>query len=306
MLASTQTLAAALGLIPKVLFMRYGGANDYTFGKAKANAVIQDMEKEFDSDYYKREYPLIILDGVTDYEIPTTIRKFRGLYEVPADWVIPDKEHPISVELIETRLRLLHTPVVNNDQDILNKEVDGAFPVGSKNGFYDTSELGPPKTDNQFRSALCRYTVGATGITHSRIIISNDPANAAVTLNGDLPAAPVTPNGSADNYSIYHNYYVIEALDYITRVTNENNALPIAQDWEELFVAGLRFYYEKQTDQESSNYRDASFEYNRLLKKAAADEKRKQGTHPKPKPRDIPDFNKHDSSTRFGPHSTTF
>lgn len=298
MKATSLTLAAALDLIPKVLQQRY--AQTYTFAKAVANDILQDMEKEFDSEYYKNEYPLIIIDGVTDYTLSEDIRKFRGLYEVPADWVIPDKKNPISVDLIGTRLRLLHTPVANDDED-LSGTVTG-FDVTSKVKFEDTDNLGTDKTDNQYRSALTQYTVTATGLIYSRINISNDTSDSTVTMNGDLPALPAV----GDTYNILHNYYIIEALDYIQRVTDETAVLPIAQDWDALFRAGLRFYYDKQTDQESNKSKISGAEYSRLLLKAGSDEKRKQGDYPKPIPRDFPDFNKHDSSTRFGPHGTTF
>lgn len=300
MKASTLTLTGALGLIPKVLFQRYGGSTNYTFAIAKANAILQDIEKEFDSDYYKKEYPLIIQDGITDYDVNENIRKVRGVYEVPAGWVIPDKRHTVSVDFLDTRLRLKHVPVANTTDDF-SGTVTGNF-AGNLAKFEDTVNLGSPVTSNKYKSALCRYTDISTGLTHNRIIASNDPTDDSITLNGNLPALPA----ASDTFDVITNYFIIEALDYITRVTDETAALPIPIDWEELVQAGLRFYYDKQTDQESNQTRSSGAEYSRLLKKASADEKRKQGDYPKQVPRDIPNFNKHDATTRFGPHSTSF
>lgn len=277
---SSLTLAGALNLIPKVLFQRYGGTGNYAFAIAKANAIFQDIEKEFDSEYYLREHPLVLVDGMTDYTIPTTIRKVQGIYDVPNGWVVPDTLNPINVSFFGDKIRLKHTPIVDSSADFTGT-ISG---VTSKNKFASASFAA--LTDNSLKSSLCQFYDLSTTLTHNRIILSN--ASSSIVLNGELPELPVA---GSDTYKIYRNYFLIKALDYIPRLTSESTVLPIPIDWEELFQAGLRFYYDKQTDQESVQSRVSGQEYSRLLKKASSDEKKKQGEYPMVMPRDIPDFN---------------
>jgi hypothetical protein len=247
---------------------------------AKANAILQDIEKEFDSEYYLREHPLVLIDGITDYTLPSAIRKVNGVYDVPAGWVTPDTLNPVNVSFFGDKIRLKHTPIVDSTNDF-----SGAISaVTNKRQFSSISFAA--YTDNALRSSLCQFYDFSTSTTHNRVIVSN--TGSTIVLNGELPELPVV---GVDSYQIYRNYFLVKALDYIPRITSESALLPIPIDWEELFQAGLRFYYDKQTDQESVQSRVSGQEYSRLLKKASSDEKKKQGEYPMAVPRDIPDFN---------------
>lgn len=291
MKASTLTLTQAVSLIPKILAQRY--SQNTVFQMAKANAILQDIEKQFDAEYYKAEYPLILLDGITDYTPNANIRKIRGIHEVYPGHVVPDMDNIVQFEIIGERIRLKKEPVVNDDTDISSTITS----VTSKSKFHDTVELAS-LDENSLRSALCAFTDLSTGLTHHLLVAGNDPADDSISLNGEFPALPA----ALDTYKVYKNYYMINAYRYINRVTNPATALDILQDWEELFCAGLRFYYDKQSDEQSKNTVVSSNEYARLLKKAASDENRKFGSMPFIKPRTIPNLNLHGQNSSFNGH----
>ena len=297
MKASSLTLTLALGLIPKVTRQRY---SDTLFGIPKANAILQDIEKKVDAEYYKEEKGLILVDEVQDYVLPDDVRLVRGVYEVPAGKLVPDKSNNIPFEMVgHNRLRLSRAPVVSDTSDDFSGTATGN--AGDNFSLYDTVELVAPLEENSLKSALVVINLLLTNQISHRIIKSNDPVNNKLEISGEFPVA----TREFDTYNVYHNYFLMDVMRYITRVSDVADTIDIPQDWEELFVAGLRYYYEKQTDMESSQYRIASEEYGRLLREMASDEKRKVGTHPSQVPRAIPDFNNHTddrSYNRYYPH----
>lgn len=280
MKASTIALSGLLNLLPKILRQRY---DDTLFGVPKGNSVIGDIEKKCDAEDYKGEYPLILLDGITDYVYNTAIRHFRGIYQVAADAIIPDRGNPITFEIIGKALRLAKEPLVDDTDDI-SSTVTG--PVGAALDRFEDDVAGvlDDLSDNELRSSICKYTRLADNSVVYRTVAGNDASSTYVLLNGELPVLPAV----GDTYEIIWNYYLIDAVNYITRLAAITDTVDIPQDWEELFVCGLRYYYEKQADQASNGTTLAKAAYNEQIKMFQADEFRKIGAQPKPVPRDIP------------------
>lgn len=271
MKASAKTLQNFQELLPLVLARRY----QTPFLVQVANEVLGEIEKSCESDYLVGELGLVLRDGVTDYALDAAIRHVRGIYEVPAGAIVPDRDHPILHRVFGSTLRLDEPPTLSGDADI-----SGTVPVGAtadKTKVYDNgaSKFGSYEAD-ELAGRLVRV-VHAAGTTEYRILKGNTPASSVVDINGELAALAL----AGDTYLVTADFFIIEHARYLSRVTTSNYntaAVDIPQDFEDLFRVGLTYKYHLQADSMSKETQKLEEEYEALKALFRADTTKPRGT----------------------------
>ncbi len=280
---STMTLDDALGLLPRTLRQRYSGG---AFPWKAANLVLADFEKELEDHYFIGEVALLLLDGVTDYELDPVIRHLRGIYQVlPTISPTPYRMQPIKFVQQENSIRFDNTPVLSDDDDITGTvpapgsfEYDKVF--DDTVGNLDDTVL----SDDGLAGRLLRVThLDAT--VEWKLLRGNTVADYTANINGALTAFAAT----GDSYLITANFYMMEVVKYLTKLTALTDVLPIPQDWEACFLAHLRYRYEAQSEEGSDTTGFWFREYRRELNTIKADNRHRSDT-PQKRPRSVPPF----------------
>lgn len=279
MKASVRTLQSILDLLPLVLQRRY---DKNTFGVGAANEVLSEIEQLCEADYFVGETGLLLRAGVTDYPLPDSVRQIKGLYEVPAGDVVTDKLHPIAHVINGNTLRLEDAITLSDDDDISGTVAVGA--PSNKAVVYDTVNFGTLEEDDQM-GRLLRLT-HANGTIEFRILKGNTPDDSTVDINGELDALAA----AADTYLITSNFLIIEHTRYLARLPAGTTAtvIPLPQDFENLFRAGLFFKYHTQADNLSKESKFWGEEYGRLMGNFAVDTTKIRGTSIRNSGRSLP------------------
>lgn len=261
MKASTMTLDDALNVLPRTLRQRYSGGN---FPQSAGNIILGELEKELEDKHFIGETGLLLKANTTDYVLPATVRQIRGLYMVLAGDVSPYRAAPVPFQELGTTLRLEAVPTLSENEDIT-----GTIPAGGDGSlltlFDDTA--GKLDEDTLDEDALAGRYLQVThlgGTVESRILSGNTPEDTTADINGALLAEAA----EGDSYLITSNFLVMEVLNYLTRFTETTDTLPIPQDWEACFIAYLRYKYEAQSEEGSTNtafwFREARRELNTI------------------------------------------
>lgn len=280
---STMTLEEAVDFLPRVLRQRYSGG---AFPWKAGNIILADFEKELEDFYFIGEVGLLLEDGRTDYPIPPVMRQLRGIYQVlqDADVKIPYKPDPIRFTQVNGGIRLDVTPTISEEEDIEGTVAAGA-PSDLDLVFDDTAgKLDDTLEDDELAGRVIRV-VHADDTEEWRILRGNTPDDTTANLNGDLLAVAAP----GDEYLITANFYMLEGLLYLPRLAAIDDVLPIPADWEACFMAHLRYRYEAQSEEGSSNTAFWYREYRRELATIKSDN-RHRVDNPVKRPRPLPPF----------------
>ncbi len=284
MKASAKTLQNFVDLLPLVLARRYAPL----FAVAAANEILAEVEQSCDPDYFSVETGLLVLEGITDYTLPATVRAIRGVYGVLAGDVVPDKNHPVTHELHRNTLRLLSLPVVSDNDDISGTV--SVSPPSDLRKVYDATagKLDTALDDDELKGRLVRVT-HLTGTVEDRILAGNTAADKTADLNAELAALAV----AGDAYLITDNFLIIEHNGYLTRFPGTGNAplspvVDLPQDFEFLFRAGLTYKYHLQADALSKETDSWRTQYAEQLQTFRIDTTKARGTSTRNQPRSIP------------------
>jgi hypothetical protein len=280
---STMTLQEAVDLLPRTLRQRYSGQ---AFPWKAGNLILADFEKELEDHFFIGEVALLLLSGITDYALDPTIRHLRGIYQIlPTLSPIPYRPQPIKFIQQEDRIRFDNTPILSDDDDIT-----GTVPVGGPGsldtvfdntaGKLDDTDL----TDGALAGRLLRVTHASTAVEW-KLLRGNTVADTTADINGALSAVAAP----GDTYLITANFYMMEVVKYLTRLTSLDDVLPIPADWEACFLAHLRYRYEAQSEEGSNNTAFWFREYRRELTTVKADGRHRSDT-PVKRPRSLPPF----------------
>jgi hypothetical protein len=278
--ASTQALKDVIALLPLVLAKRY---DPNVFGVAAANKILSEVEQSCDPDFFTEESGLVLLSGVTDYELPNTVRQIRGLYQVQAGDVVTDRDHPVSHSMLNNRIRLSDLPDMSSTADIVGTVPSGA--PSDKTKVYDNAKLGSAVAANALLSRLIRVT-HASGVVEYKILKGNTPSSFTADINGSL----TTLAAVGDTYLITANFLIIEHTRYLNRLTpgSTTGIIDLPQDFEGLFHAGMFFRYHAQADNLSTETKFWQEEYARLTNSFMVDTTKVRGTNIQNSPRPIP------------------
>lgn len=278
---STMTLEEARDLLPRTLRQRYSGG---AFPWKVANLILAEFEKELEDHYFIGEVALLLEAGKTDYVLPATVRKLRGIYQVVFPQTgVPYRPAPVDFIQQEQSIRLDVMPILSEDDDIT-----GTVPAGGP-GTLDTlfdDTAGKLDADTLDEDALAGRLLRVThagGAVEYKLLSGNTPEDTTAEINGALAAVAA----EGDTYLITANFYMMEVVKYLTRLTALEDTLPIPQDWEAAFIAYLRYYYEAQSEEGSANTSFWFREMRRQLVIIKADG-RHRGDTPKRKGRSIP------------------
>ncbi len=279
MKASTATLGDVLDLLPLTLARRYDKGR---FGAKAANEVLSEIEQQCDPDLFVGESGLILLEGVTDYRLPDSVRQIKGLYVVPAGDVVPDRDHPVAHQFLGNKLRLEEPWTLSDDADISGTV--SASPPSDKTQVYHTSLFAALEED-ALVSYLARVT-HASGSVEYAILKGN--STTAALVNGELAAQAV----AGDSFLITTNFLLIEHQRYLARFTPGDAALTtvldLPQDFEYLFRCGLFLRYHSQSDSLSKETKFWAEEYATQLAKFSIDTSKPRGTSTRNSARSIP------------------
>lgn len=284
MKASTKTLQNFVDLLPLVLARRYQPA----FTVAVANEVLSEIEQACDPDHLVAETGLLLLENVTDYVLPASVRVVRGIYGVIAGDVVPDKNHPVAHEVHRNTLRLAEPPILSETADISGTVSIGA--PADKTLVYDSTagKLDTALDDDELQSRLIKVT-HANGTIEYRILSGNTPADKVANINGELDALAV----AGDTYTITDNFFIIEHLGYLSRFPGTGSTplavtVDIPQDFEFLFRAGLTAKYHLQADSLSREADEWKKTYAEQLQTFRIDTTKARGTATRNQPRSLP------------------
>lgn len=283
MKASTMTLSEVLELLPRVLRQRYSGG---AFPWKAGNLVLSDFEKELEDHYFIGDVALLLAAGVTDYVLPPAVRRLRGVYQMLADGTpTPYRPAPVKFILQENSLRLDTVPTVSSETDI-----EGTVPVGGP-GTLDTlfdntaGKLDADTLDEDQLAGRLLIVTHADASVEYKLLQGNTPDAFTADINGALRAVAA----AADTYRITANFYMMEAVKYLTRLTSLDDVLPIPTDWEACFLAHLRYRYEAQSEEGSNTTAFWFREYRRELMNLKSDGRHRSDT-PQKRPRQLPPF----------------
>lgn len=276
------TLEGAQNLIPAVLRSRY--SDDFLV--AVGNEVLGDIEQECDPDYFRAETPLILLEGATDYALPDSVRHVRGVYEICAGDVTPDRNHPVAIEVLGNTLRLGEPWSLSETEDISGTVAAGA-PAAYNLLFDDTAGKldGTDLEDDELKSRLVTITHAApASVVEYRIALGNSVDDTTVTLNGNLLALAIAGN----TYRITSNFLIIEHTRYLTRFTAKAGVLPVSQEFEKLMRIGLTYKFHFQADEMSREAKEWQTKYQDELDRFRIDTTKPRGMVPRNVPRSLP------------------
>lgn len=281
MKASVLTLDGARNFIPAALRQRY--SDDFLV--AIGNEVLGDIEQECDPDYFRGEFGLLLLDGITDYALDSSIRHIRGIYEVPAGDVIPDREHPFAFEVLGSKLRLKEVPIFNED----DADITGTTPAGTytdRTVVKDTTagKLDSALDEDELQSRLLILTHVLSGVKEYRILRGNTPDDFTADLNGELDSVQLVN----DTYRVTVNFLILEHTRYLSRFTAKTSVLPLSQDFEKLLRIGLTFKYHFQADEMSREATEWQQKYQDELDRFRIDTTKPRGMAPRNRPRSLP------------------
>lgn len=284
MKASAKTLQDFVNLLPVVLAKRYQPA----FTVAVANEILAEIEQACDPDYLVAETGLLLLENVTDYVLPASVRNIRGLYGVVAGDLVPDKNHPIAHEVHRNTLRLACAPHLSATANISGTV--SAAPPADKTKVYDSTagKLDTALDEDELKSRLVKVT-HANGTIEYRILSGNTPTSKVADINGELDALAL----AGDTYTITANFLMIEHLGYLSRFPG-TGATPLAvtvdipQDFEFLFRTGLTAKYHLQADSLSNEASAWGKQYADQLQGFRIDTTKARGTATRNQPRSLP------------------
>lgn len=278
MKASSLTLGDVLNLLPLTLKRRYDPAK---FAPGAANEVLADIEK-CDSDLLVGETGILLVEGVTDYRLPDSVRQIKGLYLVPAGDVVPDIGHPVAHEFFKDRIRLAETPTMSDDDDI-SGTVSISAP-SDKTLLYHLTAFADLDEDALI-SRLAKVT-HANGVVEYAILKGNSTTEA--NINGELVALAT----AGDTFLVTSNYMLLQHQRYLARVPTgaaaDATVIDIPQDFDYLFRAGMFFRYHAQSDSLSKETKFWEAEYLNELEKFNVDTSKGRGTTTRNAPRSIP------------------
>lgn len=280
MQASSKTLESLLALLPRNVQQRY---NPATWSVPKANIVLADIETETDPDFLKAERAILLLNGVTDYALDSSVRATLGLYEVLPGDVRPCKSYPMPFDVIGETLRLTEPAALTGTDDVTGTLLAGSHTTSR---IYDNTSGKLDAFDiNELKGRILRVThlPGASQVVEDRIIVSNDPVAKTATINGAFSFTPA----SSDTYLISDNFLILAYMRYLRRFTSVTSVLDLPQDFEELFLCGMRWQYEKQVE-EGSKEAQLAFQAYRAEKLRMKASFRKRMDSPRPVPRKLP------------------
>lgn len=255
---STMTLDDVLGLLPRTLRQRYSGG---AFPWRAGNQVLAEFEKELEDFHFIGEQGLLLEAGKTDYVLDPSIRHLRGIYQVVFGDNTPYRPAPIRFIQQGSGIRLDTTPTLSDEAD-----VTGTVPAGGPGNRFTLFDDTAGKLDSDtwdegaLAGRLLRVT-HASGDVEWRLLKGNTPEDNTADINGELDAVAA----QGDTYLITANFYMMEVLEYLTRLTATADTLPIPQDWESCFLAGLRYYYELQSEEASPSTGEWAREWKRHL-----------------------------------------
>lgn len=272
MKASTKTLQDFRALLPLVLAGRY----QVPFAVQVGNEVLSEIEQLCDPDYLVGETGLLLLDGVTNYPLDAAIRQIRGVYEVPAGEVAPDRNHPVAHRIVGNDLRLDEAPTLSEEDDITGT-VPAAPPADLAVVYDNTAgKLDSALDEDELAGRLIRVT-HASGAVEWRVLKGNTPGSYTADINGRLAAQAA----QGDTYLISASYLLIEHARYLTRIaaaTYNTVAVDIPQDFENLFRVGLAYKHHLQADSLSKECKKMEEEYEFLKTSFRADTTKVRGT----------------------------
>lgn len=278
---SVRTLGNIIDMLPLVLARRYVKE---VFGVNAANEVISEIEQLCEPDYFVGESGLLLRAGVTNYPLPSSVRQIKGLYEVPAGDVVPDKDHAIDHSLQGNTLRLAEPIALTDDDDITGTVP--ASPPSDLTVVYDTAKFGSTLvSEDELAGRLVKLT-HAAGTVEYRVLKGNTPDDFTADINGELAAQAA----AGDTYLITSNFLIIEHTRYLSRFPSGTVAtvIDLPQDFEYLFRSGLFFKYNSQADTLSKETTFWKNEYAAQMGNFVADTTKIRGTSVRNSGRSLP------------------
>lgn len=283
---STLTLEEAVDFLPRTLRQRYSGG---AFAWKAGNVILADFEKELEDHYFIGEVALLLESGVTDYVLDPAIRHLRGAYQViPSIGPTPYRPQPLKFIQQEQSIRFDTPPLISSDDA---SDITGTVPMGGP-GTLDTlfdNTVGKLDTtvldDDALAGRLVRLTHTVGGAVEWKLLRGNTVADYTANVNGAFAALAAV----GDTYLITANFYMLEVVKYLTKLSAITDILPIPTDWEACFMAHLRYRYEAQSEEGSQNTAFWFREYRRELNTIKSDN-RHRGDTPQKRPRAIPPF----------------
>ena len=283
---SILTLEDAVDFLPRTLRQRYSGGG---FAWKAGNVILADFEKELEDHYFIGEVALLLTSGVTDYVLDPTIRHLRGAYQViPSIGPTPYRPQPLKFVQMENFIRFDTAPLISSDDDAdITGTVQGGGPAtldtlyDNTLGQFDATVLD----DDALAGRLVRLTHTVSGAVEWKLLRGNTVADFTANVNGEFLALAV----AGDTYLVTANFYMLEVVKYLTKLTALTDVLPIPTDWEACFMAHLRYRYEAQSEEGSQNTAFWYREYRRELNTIKSDN-RHRGDTPQKRPRAIPPF----------------
>ena len=231
------TLNDIINRLPRVLGRRYAEP----FWVNAANKVLMDIEQKMELPRIKEEFGLILKERVTNYKIPSYVKKILGVYRVGnpnTNYKLDEVGFTIRGQMIEipSGFNVLDESLVDNavikagsDQlTILSDDfIDG---IEHRLLYYKDGE------NAGFTSMIQRYD-HQVGVTPENIAYLKRP------LPFDVLAA--------ENVSIHSNFLIVEYVTGFGKIADLVCDIVPDEDVQRVLEEGLRYYGETQTDEES-------------------------------------------------------
>lgn len=245
------TLQDIIGKLPRVLSSRYAEP----FWINAANKVLLDIEQKQELPRVKEEFGLVLQDRITNYPIPSYVKKVLGVYKAGSPNINQREELNWSIRggylQIDSGFVFNETPLVEN----------AIVKTGSTQIQILSDEL-VDELEHRLVVYIDGENAGYTSVIQRYDYQTGVPPENIAHLKRPLPFAPLV----GELINIHEAYLVVEYVKGFNRVVDLVCDIVDDEDVQRVIEEGLRYYGELQVDEESEYAIRWSQQYRRALK----------------------------------------